>query len=287
MPEETNWVDVVRAGEWESMNGTVVRLDRRDLDGMITNFESGERRVPLVIGHPKTNDPAFGWVSSLRRMGGVLQAKFSQVHQDVVNLVREGRYKNISVSLFRDKPLRHVGLLGASQPAVPGLQPVAFESGEAGFELEFPREAPEEPKGPSLEERIRQLEAELEEVKKALAREKQLRGETELAYRTYREEQSKDQREVRFERLAASGKVLPGERKSIIELAESMAVARGTVEFAASDGHTEQVSHEEAFWRRLEARAYDHHGLFTEFSEPECMRKGKQQANASDPLKWV
>lgn len=285
MPEETKWVDVMRSGEWQDMHGQIVRFDQRDLDAMISNFEAGERRVPLVIGHPKTNDPAYGWVSSLRRMGDVLQAKFAQVHRDVVNLVQEGRYKNVSLSLFQDKSLRHVGLLGAVQPAVSGLQPVTFASGPVGFEFELPAEGADAAPASNvqaLEERIRQLEEELKQVKEALGLEQKVRGETELAYREFREAQAKKDREQRFAWLVAHDKIMPGEKAATLDLAESLAKVPGTVDFSSPEGANEQISREEAFWRRLEARPAQ--GLLIEYTAPPASKRPDENI---DPLKWV
>jgi hypothetical protein len=240
--------------------------------------------VPLVIGHPRTNDPAYGWVSALRRTGDVLQAKFAQVHQDVTNLVQEGRYKNVSISLFQDKTLRHVGLLGAAQPAVPGLQPVAFANGPVGFEFELPPSEPA-PDAQALEERIRQLEEELKQVKEALGIEQNGRSEVELSYHEFRKTQAKKDREGRFARLVSNDRGLPGERASILETAESLAMVPRTVDFAGADGQIETVSAEEAYWRRLEARPVN--GLLVEYTANYRPPQTEGPAEVFDPLKWV
>jgi hypothetical protein len=64
-------------------------------------------------------------------------ASFSEVPDVVKKLVSDGYYRKVSVSLMPDKKtIRHVGLLGAVQPAVPGLKDVSFGTGDKTIDLE-------------------------------------------------------------------------------------------------------------------------------------------------------
>ena len=83
----------------------------------------------MVIGHPKTDSPAYGWVEALKREGKTLLAKLKQVQPDFAELVRAGRYKKRSICLNGDGSLRHVGFLGGAPPAVKGLAEVRFAEG--------------------------------------------------------------------------------------------------------------------------------------------------------------
>ena len=60
-------------------------------------------------------------------------AYVDQVHDSVVDAVQAGAYKKVSIALYPDGLLRHVGLLGATPPAVKGLTPVRFAE-ETEFE---------------------------------------------------------------------------------------------------------------------------------------------------------
>ena len=54
-------------------------------------------------------------------------AQIAQIPDAVRQLVQDGRYKYVSMSLMPDrKTLRHVGLLGAAVPAIDGLGPVSL-----------------------------------------------------------------------------------------------------------------------------------------------------------------
>lgn len=92
--------------------------------------------APVVIGHPQTDAPAYGWVEGLYVQGGVLNATLEDTSPEFADMVKAGRYKRVSISMFLPKSpanptpgsfyLKHVGFLGATAPAVPGLKPVKF-----------------------------------------------------------------------------------------------------------------------------------------------------------------
>lgn len=134
-----DWVEVFQGGKHTDSSGQSHTWTRDDLDQIIANHNAAEP-APLVIGHPQTDSPAWGWTSALKRVGGKLLAKFNQVPQAVVDAVREGRYRNRSVKLAHTADgwkLIHVGLLGAAPPAVEGLAAIAFEAEPAGVTYQF------------------------------------------------------------------------------------------------------------------------------------------------------
>ena len=46
--------------------------------------------APVVIGHPKDNAPAFGWVEELKTDGKLLYAKFKQLVPEFIEAVKKG-----------------------------------------------------------------------------------------------------------------------------------------------------------------------------------------------------
>lgn len=114
-------------------------------------YDPGLHEAPLVVGHPASDAPAYGWVRALNydeTLG--LEAEPHQVHSEFAELVAAGSYKKISASFYppnssaNPKPgayyLRHVGFLGATPPSLKGLRAAEFadESGElVTVELEF------------------------------------------------------------------------------------------------------------------------------------------------------
>lgn len=139
------WIEIFKGGRQVDSSGRVHDGDAI-IDRALANFNASEHEPPLVIGHPRDNAPAWGWVGGLRAetVAGVkrLLAQPRQVAPEFAELVRLGRFKKRSASFYADGRLRHVGFLGAMPPAVKGLADVAFaEGGELTFEFSDPAES--------------------------------------------------------------------------------------------------------------------------------------------------
>jgi hypothetical protein len=117
----------------KSSRRATTRTAESDLDEMVANHKLGA--VPAVLGHPKHDDPAYGWTEGLKREGESLFAKFKDIAPAFAKGVESGAYRNRSVSVIKDKAhgwrVRHVGWLGAAAPAIDGLKPVEFAGDEA------------------------------------------------------------------------------------------------------------------------------------------------------------
>ncbi len=132
------WTEIFRAGDYGS-KGTYTD---DDLEKMIANFNAVDQ-VPIVIGHPETDSPAWGWVSALKRNKDVLMGKVGELHKDFVAALAEHKFKNRSVRIVRTDAgpkLLHLGFLGAMLPRVEGLKQTAQFAGNGecvdyGFEL--------------------------------------------------------------------------------------------------------------------------------------------------------
>jgi len=134
------WLEVFKSGEHKDSSGKLRKFTDDMLDKITALYnrkvkESSSYEAPLVKGHPKTDDPAYGWIENLKRKGNTLLAKLKDVSNDLVDEVKKGLFKKISIALYPDLMLRHVGLLGASAPAVKGLRNVEFEDDKEFSEL--------------------------------------------------------------------------------------------------------------------------------------------------------
>lgn len=140
-------LQIFRAGRHISTSGEAIEFTEADVDQVVRSYDPKLHEAPLVVGHPRTDDPAYGWVQGLSRgAGGALEAIPTQVDPAFAELVGQGRFKKISASFYKpDSPanpkpgswyLRHVGFLGAQPPAVKGLRPASFREAEAGV-VEF------------------------------------------------------------------------------------------------------------------------------------------------------
>ncbi len=130
---------VFTAGTHIDSAGNKHTFTEKDIEEIAKKYnEQNKHLAPLVKGHPQSNEPAHGWVEKLKAEGGKLYAKFKELSKEIINDVKEGRYKFPSISLYGDNLLRHVGLLGAVPPAVKGLGEFKFsEDIEGGEAIEY------------------------------------------------------------------------------------------------------------------------------------------------------
>ena len=131
------WIEVFKTGTHTDATGKVKNWTEEDLDEIVKKYDPAGHEAPIVIGHPKDNAPAFGWVEGLKREGKILLAKLKQVVPEFADMVKQGLFKKRSISLYPDSTLRHVGFLGAVPPAVKGLSDIAFKEDDGAIAYEF------------------------------------------------------------------------------------------------------------------------------------------------------
>lgn len=137
---------IFKTGSHITMSGQSITFTEDDLKATAAAYDPAKHEAPLVIGHPKSDAPAYGWTSRLVFEEGGLYADPDQVDPAFEEMVAAGRFKKRSSSFYApDDPrnpvpgvyyLRHVGFLGAQPPAVKGLKAVGFADGE-GVTIEF------------------------------------------------------------------------------------------------------------------------------------------------------
>jgi len=133
-------IHIFQSGRRTSASGETIDFTEADIVASAKAYDRALHEAPLVVGHPKTDAPAYGWAKSLDHASGGLYVEPDQVDAAFAELVDAGRFKKISASFYRpdhpDNPvpgvyyLRHVGFLGAQPPAVKGLKPVSFDEGD-------------------------------------------------------------------------------------------------------------------------------------------------------------
>ena len=60
-------IEIFKAGSWTSAEGQTIRFTERDLQRTAAAYDPAKFDAPLVLGHPKTDDPAYGWVKQIGR----------------------------------------------------------------------------------------------------------------------------------------------------------------------------------------------------------------------------
>lgn len=137
---------IFKPGTHTAMSGVTFDFSESDLAATVKAYDPALHEAPLVIGHPKHDAPAAGWVKSLSATPVGLIAVPQQVDAQFAELVASGSYKKISASFYHpdaaNNPvpgvyyLRHVGFLGAQPPSVKGLRPIELAEDEEGV-IEF------------------------------------------------------------------------------------------------------------------------------------------------------
>jgi len=143
-----NPIHIFRPGRHTAMSGATIEFSDADLQAAADAYDPAVHEAPIVVGHPKHDAPAYGWVSALSYGEDGLQAHPHQVDEQFAEMVRKGRFKKVSASFYtpdsaaNPKPgayyVRHVGFLGAQPPALKGLKQAEFADDVEGVvELEF------------------------------------------------------------------------------------------------------------------------------------------------------
>ena len=135
-------IHVFKAGDQTSAQGVARTFSPKDLEQVVKSYDPSVHEAPLVLGHQGDNDsmPSYGWIKGFERQGDNLYADvaFTDVAKD---LVKDGHYRKVSISFYSpDSQInphpgqwtaRHLALLGASPPAVKGLEPFNFAEWDA------------------------------------------------------------------------------------------------------------------------------------------------------------
>lgn len=274
------WFEVWRAGKYPQGEFT-----EADVQQIVDNYDPKAEEAPIVLGHPKNNDPAFGWVESLARKGPVLLAKFRQVVPQFAEAVNAGRYKKVSVRLARDEKkgwtLKHVGFLGAAIPQVQGLAPITFSADDGGLEVEcdFDSGTPQ-----NHHKEVNQMD---EKEKEALK--EQLRKELQAEFSQENEDLKKQLADSEAKRKKAEfaaiveqhkAKIPPALQPGLVEFMASLPNEE-TVEFAAKDGDKEKPVKQSplAFFQDFIGKLPDYSPLFKEIASGE---EGKSRREEKD-----
>ena len=122
--------EVFKAGTYPQ--GT---FTQEEVDALAQNYDPQFCEAPVTLDHEQKG-PAYGWVSELKAENGKLKASFKDLSSELKEFVKSGKYKKISVEIYRNldgkQPyLKAVSFLGASIPQVKGMTPVEFKEGEA------------------------------------------------------------------------------------------------------------------------------------------------------------
>ncbi len=140
--------EIFRSGTHTDSRGRPFTFSDEDLTAIAEKYDPALSHAPIVVGHPKEDAPAYGWVKSVRFSDGRLVVETEDLESEFSDLVKAGRFRTRSASFFPPEHpnnptpgqyyLRHVGFLGAAAPAVKGLKPVEFAGDDDAIEFNEP-----------------------------------------------------------------------------------------------------------------------------------------------------
>ena len=140
-----DWYEIFEGGKQKASNGKIINLSESDLDQVIENSQG--RDIPLVIGHPKEADPAYGWSKEYKREGLKLFTRSHSFADEFSDAVQHKHFPKRSVSLEPSEngglQIRHVGFLGAVPPAVKTLTDIEFAQSDESLTFDFSMSADE------------------------------------------------------------------------------------------------------------------------------------------------
>ncbi len=156
-------IEVLRPGTFTDMSGQVVTVTLADMVEMVETYDPASF-APLVKGHPKHDDPAYGLICNPRVIGDRLVIDAEEVEPQFAAEVNAKRYNGGSLSFWRPNDrgnpvpgkhrMKHWGVLGAVRAAVSGLKPLpTFADDDASVCIIIPSNI-QSPKQPNPKQEV-------------------------------------------------------------------------------------------------------------------------------------
>ena len=111
------------------------KFTKKEIEQIAKNYDPKFCEAPITIDHQQSG-PAYGWVNDVKADGEKLKVAFKDVPQEFEKEVNDGKYKKVSVELYRNLEgkgayLKAVSFLGAAIPQVKGLEAIKFMESES------------------------------------------------------------------------------------------------------------------------------------------------------------
>ncbi len=309
---KTGWIEIASEGWQTDMRGVPHYFSPARFRWIASQYRPEWHEAPAVVGHPETDDPAYGWVSALREKNGTLEAKFAQMPKKFFRwAIEKGRMKKRSMSLFPDGRLRHVGFLGATPPAMRGLKNIAFSVDDVHFTFfqEDSSMSKGKPKkayrreiaalqaqiqsmqgGPDFSAHTQQITTLSEDLAEERSRRKKAEKELKEATAALSDSESqsisfsalsddeKTSIEERTDKLIKDGKIMSSARGYVIAFASGLAA--GPDQTFSIDGGKKRSAIDH-FWSHLDA--LDERSIFFQYSDDYSSgQNSSTEANTND-----
>ena len=91
---------VFRAGTHTATDGKQYTFSESDIADLVSSYDPALSRAPLVVGHPKIDDPAYGWAAGFNHAGVDVFATPEAVDPQFAEMVNDQRFSAISLSVY-------------------------------------------------------------------------------------------------------------------------------------------------------------------------------------------
>ena len=148
------------------------KFTKKEISQIAKNYDPKFCEAPITIDHQQSG-PAYGWVEDVKADGDILKVAFKDVPAEFEQSVNDGKYKKVSVELYRNLEgkgayLKAVSFLGAAIPQVKGLEEIKFMESEADtyeFESEDETQQFSQAEIDNLKKQIDSLETQIAKFK--------------------------------------------------------------------------------------------------------------------------
>lgn len=249
-------LEIFRPGTFVSVEGQRISFSDTDVAATVAAYDIAKHKAPLVIGHPKMDDPAYGHAVSLSLgRNNVVLAEPANVDPAFADAVNNERYDSISASFWSPTNprnpvpgvwyVRHIGFLGAVPPAVPGLKQPSFADADdtdlitINFaDSQEPTMTPEEKAAlAAQQQKLKDDQASFADQQAAAKKRDDELAAREKALAAKEAKAREDEINSFAEGLIKSGKLLPVEKTGMVALLGALP-ADQEVSFADGDGKT-------------------------------------------------
>lgn len=131
--ELPDWIAIFRGGTQKDSCGNSHNGDEI-IDLALSSFDVNVHEPPVRLDHNNIGGPSYGWIRSVKKeknKDGIntLYAKLD-LTEDMINLIKSGKFKKRSAGFTKDGILHHLAMLGSSVPAVKSLPDINLDDGE-------------------------------------------------------------------------------------------------------------------------------------------------------------
>lgn len=256
MTEAPAPIEIMIPGTFTAMEGVTVSFTEADLAAIAAAYDPATNPAPLVLGHPKTDDPAYGWAKRVFVQNGKLYAEAGDIDPSFAEAVSAKRYSRISPRFYnKDQPnnptpgnfyLKHIGFLGAQAPAIRGIRPVSFEEADGEGCLTFSQNLETETQDMSkTDDKPTALEPQMiniggKDVSFAEAQSALEKREADITAREKAlvDQLAKDRHEANVsfcESLVTQGRVAPATKDKVVFLLDTLSAAPEDISFGEGD----------------------------------------------------